>query len=91
MAHAYIFTPASMNAKQYDECIRRLAAAGAGNPPGRLFHACYGSGDQLRVFDIWESEATFANFGPTLMPILQDLGVDPGTPEVVPIHNTIAP
>ena len=89
MALAYVFTPASMNSRQYDETIRELDKAGAGAPPGRLFHACYGSGDQLRVFDIWESEETFTRFGATLMPILQRIGVDPGQPQVSPIHNTI--
>lgn len=89
MALAYMFAPQSMNAQQYDECIRRLAAAGAANPPGRLFHACHGSGDQLRVFDIWESEEAFTKFGPTLGPILAALGVDAGTPQVSPVHHTI--
>jgi hypothetical protein len=78
-----------MNQAQYDECIKRLNAAGAGAPAGRLYHACYGSGDRLRVFDVWESPESFERFGPTLMPILQDLGIDPGEPEIVEIHNII--
>jgi len=89
MANAYLFSPKSMTAQQYDECIRKLEAAGAGHPPGRLFHACYGTGDQLRVFDIWESEETFGAFGPILGPILAELGVDPGTPQVMPVHHTL--
>jgi len=89
MANAYLFTPKSMNAQQYDECIRRLEEAGAGSPPGRLFHTCYGTGNQLRVFDIWESQETFEAFGPTLMPILQALDVEPGIPAVIPVYNTL--
>jgi hypothetical protein len=78
-----------MSANQYDECIRRLEAAGAGKPPGHLYHACYGNGDQMRVFDVWESQEAFERFGSVLMPILQQLGLNPGAPEVVRIHNFI--
>jgi hypothetical protein len=89
MALAFLFTPAAFTAKQYDECIQRLEAAGAGKPPGRLYHACFGTGNQMRVFDIWDSQASFEKFGQTLMPILQKLGIDPGQPAVSPVHNVI--
>ena len=70
MAIALVFTPASMTAAHYDDVIKRLEAAGAGAPPGRLYHVCFGSGDRLRVVDVWESQETFDAFGRTLMPIL---------------------
>ena len=89
MAYAIQFTP-KMNTQQYDEVIKRLGEAGAGAPAGRTYHACYGAGDRLRVFDVWESRETFEQFGQTLLPILQAVGVDPGVPEVVEIHNVIA-
>ena len=89
MAIAVLFTPPSMNVAKYDECIRRLEQAGAGAPAGRLYHACYGSGDQLRVFDVWDSKESFERFGQTLMPILQEIGLDPGQPAISEIHNTI--
>jgi hypothetical protein len=59
MAIAVVFTPPSMNAEQYNSIIRRLEEAGAGAPEGRLYHVCHGSGNQLRVLDVWESEETF--------------------------------
>jgi hypothetical protein len=89
MAIGLYFNPASMNAAQYDEVIRRLDAAGAGKPAGRLYHACFGSGDKLQVFDVWESQQAFDAFGATLMPILQEIGLDPGQPMVEPVHNLI--
>lgn len=89
MAFAILFKPTSMDVSGYDEVIRRLEAAGAGAPPGRLYHACYGEGSDLRVVDVWESMETFERFGQTLMPLLQELGIDPGEPEIRPIHNTI--
>ena len=90
MPFIYYFRPASMTSQKYDQCIARLAAAGANDPAGRLYHAAHGSGDQLHVIDVWDSHDAFEQFGKTLVPILQELGVDPGTPEVIPVHNLIA-
>ena len=89
MAIAIYFNPASLNAAQYDEVIRRLDAAGAGKPAGRLHHVSFGSGDKLQVFEIWESQQDFDKFGATLMPILQQIGLDPGQPVVEPVHSVI--
>ena len=89
MAYVFKFGPASMNASQYDDIIQRLDQAGAGAPQGRLYHACYGPSDALHVFDVWESQESFERFGAVLMPILQQAGVDPGTPEVHAVHNII--
>lgn len=89
MALGIYFNPDSMNAAKYDDVIKRLDAAGAGKPAGRLYHACFGSGDKLQVFDIWESQEAFDKFGETLMPILGQVGLDPGQPMVEPIHNII--
>lgn len=88
MAYTIQFTP-KMTSAQYDEVMKRLDAAGAAAPAGRSYHACYGAGDRLRVFDVWESTESFERFGQTLMPILQDLGVDAGTPEIVEVHNVV--
>ena len=90
MAIGIYFNPASMNGAQYDEVIKRLEGAGSGKPAGRLYHTCFGSGDKLQVFDIWESQQAFDKFGETLMPILQEVGLDPGQPMVEPVHNLIA-
>jgi hypothetical protein len=89
MALGIYFSPASMSAAQYDDVIKRLDAAGAGKPAGRLYHACFGSGDKLQVFDVWESQQAFDKFGETLMPILQQVGLDPGQPMIEQVHNLI--
>ena len=39
---------------------------------------------------IWGSAEAFERFGATLMPILQEIGVDPGQPRIDPVHNIIA-
>ena len=92
MALAFYFAPKTpMSAQQYDECIKRLRKAGAGHPPGRVYHACFGSPENLAVFDVWTSQAAFEAFGQTLMPIMQQIGADPGQPSVMPVHNVIVP
>ena len=91
MAIGVYFSPAAMSAKQYDECIKLLRKAGAGNPAGRSYHASFGPSDKLMVFDVWTSQAAFDKFGKTLMPILQQLGIDPGQPTVMPVHRVIVP
>jgi hypothetical protein len=83
------FAPKSMSSQQYDDVMQRLAAVGAAAPQGRLFHVAFGSPEALRVSDIWETHEDFQRFGQTLMPILQDAGVDPGAPEFIETHNTI--
>jgi hypothetical protein len=85
-----IYFPASMSAAQYDEAVKRLEQAGAGAPRGRQYHASFEEeGGKLAVFDVWESQEAFEDFGKTLMPILAELGADPGTPNIAPIHNII--
>ena len=89
MAFTITFTPTGMTAAKYDQVIKRLAAAGAGAPSGRLFHTAYGPPNALRVVDIWASMEQFQAFGATLMPILAAEGIDVGTPDVQPQHNSI--
>jgi hypothetical protein len=38
---------------------------------------------------VWESQESFDKFGETLVPIMTELGADPGEPAVVEIHNMI--
>lgn len=90
MAIGVYFAPA-IPADKYNECVRLLRKVGAGHPTGRSYHATFGDKEKLAVFDVWTSQAAFDKFGRTLMPILQQLGVDPGTVNVMPIHNVIMP
>ena len=87
MALGYYFAPKSFSVEQYDDAIRRLDAAGAGSPAGRSYHCAFEGEGGLHVFDVWDSEEAFAAFGETLLPIMADLGTDPGPPMVAKIHN----
>lgn len=89
MAIGIYFNPPSMTVTQYDEIVRRLEAAGLGNPAGRMHHVCFGSEGKLQVFDVWASQQDFDKFGKALMPIARELGADPGQPMIEPVHNVI--
>lgn len=89
MAIGIYFNPPSMTAAQYDEIIRRLDEAGLGSPAGRMYHVCFGSGDKLQVFDVWQSQQDFDKFGEALMPIAQEVGADPGQAVIESVHNVI--
>jgi len=90
MALAIMFTPRSMNANQYDEIIRRLAAAGAGAPRGRLDHICFGTGSNLRVLDVWESQEAVNKFFQELGSALQEAGIPATQPQFWPVHNMLS-
>jgi hypothetical protein len=83
------FTPSSFTKERYDDTIKRLEAAGAGAPAGRLYHFAMEADGLIQVFDVWESQESFEAFGATLVPIMTELGADPGTPMISPIHNII--
>jgi hypothetical protein len=87
VAIAVYFHPKAMTLDKFNEIRRRLAEAGAAEPPGRIHHSCFGEDGSLMVYDIWESQASFEAFGSTLMPILAELGIDPGEPAVMPVQR----
>ena len=89
MSFVLRFTPTGLTAAKYDEVIKQLNAAGAGAPKGRSYHVCFGDPNSLFVSEIWDNMEDFQAFGQTLLPIMQLIGLDPGEPVVLPVHNVI--
>ncbi len=83
------FAPPSLTAKQYDDAVRRLTEDGVFPADGLDYEICFGSGDNLKVSQVWDSQQQLDAFGKRLMPILAELGIDPGEPEVLEVHNII--
>jgi hypothetical protein len=83
------FAPASLTAQQYDESVRRLEAEGNWPPDGLDYHVCFGTEPNLRVSEIWDSREQLDVFGERLMPVLADIGIDPGQPELLEIYNIV--
>ena len=83
------FAPASVTTQQYDETIRRLEGEGNWPPDGLEYHCCFISEGNVRVSEIWDSREQWEAFGERLMPVLSDVGIDPGQPETFEIHNVV--
>src|SRR5947207_2447674 len=83
------FAPTSLTAEQYDESVRRLTESGDFPPEGMDYHVCFGTDGNLRVSEIWDSREQLAAFGEILMPVLADIGIEPGEPEVLDTHNIV--
>ena len=82
--------PSAPPAAQYDETIRRLEGDGGDFPPDGLeYHIAFVVDGGIRVSEIWDSREKWEAFGERLMPILADVGIEPGEPEVFEVHNII--
>ena len=83
------FAPTSATTDQYDESVRRLQEAGDFPPEGMEYHVCFLADGNIRVSEIWDSREQLDAFGERLMPVLSDIGIDPGEPEILEIHNIV--
>ena len=53
------------------------------------YHCAYLVDGNLRVSEVWDSREQWEAFGERLMPVLADIGIDPGEPEVLEVHNIV--
>ena len=83
------FSPPSMTAEQYDAILARLYEEGIHPAEGLELEVCFGSGDQMKVSVLFDSMDAFEKFGERLQPVLQELGMDPGTPDIRDVHHVI--
>jgi hypothetical protein len=96
VAVVVVFEGPALTQQKYEESVRRLTGGKSRveSPEdwpveGLLAHIA-GEGEHgFRVVDVWDSEESFSRFGETLIPILQELGVD-GQPEVYPAHSFVS-
>ena len=92
MAVVGVFQGPGFTQENYEESVRRLTGRNRVESPadwpveGLLAHAAGQGEGGFRVVDVWESAEAFQQFGETLVPILQDMGVE-GEPEVYPAHT----
>ena len=76
------FAPESLTSDQYDHVVRRLNEENVSPADGLDYEVCFGSGDKMKVSLVWDSKEQFDAFAARLMPILAEVGLDPGEPEV---------
>ena len=87
MAVAIYFHPESLNEQQYRAVVDELQKQGEWPPAGLVHHSCFGEGNQLMVYEVWESQGALDAFGQRLMPVLQQQNINPGQPQVMPVVN----
>jgi hypothetical protein len=83
------FNPPSVTAQQYDETIRTLERQGDWPPDGLDYHCCFDPDGNIRVSEVWDSQEQLDAFGERLRPVLEAAGIDPGEPEILPVHNIV--
>ena len=83
------FSPESLTSDQYDQVVRRLNEEGVFPADGLDYELCFGSGDNMRVSQVWDSKQQLDAFAARLMPILAEFDIEPGEPEVLEVHNII--
>ena len=82
-----LFSAPGFTAKDFDQVWDDLRAAGQSHPKGLLSHVGFPKPDgSWNVVDVWESAEAFTEFGKTLGPILQKIGVPVPEPTVLPAH-----
>ena len=90
-----IVSPPGLTQEKYDETVRRIFPSGRLSSPedfpveGMLVHIAGESANGFRVVEVWESEAALQRYSETLVPILQEQGVE-GQPEVYPTYNFVS-
>lgn len=83
------FSPPSLTAEQYDAAVRRLTADKVLPADGLDYEICFGQDGNLKVSQVWDSHEQLEAFAERLRPILNELNIDPGEPELVDVHNII--
>ncbi|HEX8084806.1 MAG TPA: hypothetical protein VF529_10995 [Solirubrobacteraceae bacterium] len=79
--------PKGLTREQYDEVSRRMEGAGNWPPEGMEMHVLFGEEGDMRVSEIWDSEEQFRAFAEHLLPILDEVGIPHGEPEVHEVHE----
>ena len=95
MAIGVLFDFPGVTSAQYDGVVNKLSggrglrALSDWPVKGILSHVAGPTQNGWRVFDVWESEAAFAKFGPILMPLLQEFKLPQVQPQIFPAHNVM--
>jgi hypothetical protein len=92
MAIVAVFQGPSFTQKQYEDVVSSMMS-GKTRPDspsdwpvkGLLAHIAGQGQNGFRVVDVWESQEAFNQFGETLMPTLEKLGVNI-EPDIYPVH-----
>ena len=85
MPIAVVYRPPALTAAQY----KASWAAGPPvvPPPGLIFHAGAGEGDDFMTMTVWESRERYDAFAPLFEQAMQAIGIVLGKPRILPVHQ----
>ena len=89
MSITVLIKPEKGTVAQYKEVIRLLEGAGAGAPPGRLYHVTFEKDGRIGTVDVWSSREEFDEFAKVMVPIAQSVGIELAPPEFFETVNVI--
>ncbi|MDT9696861.1 hypothetical protein [Streptomyces sp. P17] len=96
MSVVVVFELPGMTRAQYEQSAEKVAGrpGGVTSPAdwpvaGLISHTSAPTPEGWLVVDVWESEEAFRQFGETIVPILQELGVPDAKPKVYPTHTVV--
>lgn len=82
---AVYYSPTAMTEAQYRDILARIGALGI-EFSGMKHHSCFGEGEQLAVYEIWDNKAAWEVFESHLMPILDEVGIElTRPPDALPV------
>ena len=96
MAFVLVHQGPGLTQESYEESVRKMTGGKAqlestADWPveGLLVHTAGEAEGGFRVVDVWESEEAVRRFGETLVPILQEVGVE-AEPEMYAAHTFVS-
>jgi hypothetical protein len=91
MAFVRLFDNPEGTQEQYDAASEQLGIDASNLPDGGLFHVAGPSpSGGWRVVEVWESEEKADKFDQeTLLPLLQQVGVERPEPQTWQVHNLV--
>lgn len=76
--------------RSIEAAVPRRTASHSSRLAGSIaYHVCFGLDGNLRVSEVWDSQEQLDAFGERLMPVLSEVGIEPGQPEVLEVHNIV--
>jgi hypothetical protein len=95
MAVVLVIQAPGLTREQYEQSVKMVSKRGVVESPadwpvkGLLAHIAGEGPNGFRVVDVWATEDAMRTFGETLLPALNELGVD-AKPEIYPAHTFVS-
>ena len=83
------YEPESLTAAQYNEIVAELETKMKFPWDGLNNTMCFGTGNKLRVIDLWDSQEKFEKFCETLIPMIEKHGLKMAPPKIEEAYSSL--